>query len=478
MDATPTISAAGRQLRSGETSATRLTQAALERIAQLNPLLSAFVHTEEGHALDEAARADAELQQGRDRGPLHGIPYGLKDIIYTAGMATTCHSKLMATHVPEVDATVVSKLRSAGAVLVGKLATHEFGLGGPSFDLPFPPARNPWSPDHFPGGSSSGSGVAVAAALVPLAIGSDTSGSIRGPAFHCGVVGVKPTYGLVSRRGMFPLSYSLDHCGPLTWTVEDAALALQAIAGFDPYDSASVDVPLPDYSAGIGSGAEGLRVAFARSFYAESPDVDGAIVEAIDHAIAQLASLGATRAEVDLPDFELFDACGRVIMAAEAFAIHEADLRTRPGDYGRYTYQRIAPGAGITAADLIQAQRLRRELSTAVNRDIFQSHDVLVTASSITMAPRLDAYPPDWPPKNTMRAIAFSVTGNPVLAVPVGFGLGGLPIGLQMVGRAFDEATLFRVGRALEQAIGSRGCRPAILGVCCARTPGMGNEIG
>ena len=218
------IAEAGRALRAGTLSSVALTQHALARIAALDPLLHSFVLVTRERALADAERADRELSAGIDKGPMHGIPYGMKDIYNTAGIRTTCHSKLLIDHVPSEDSVVEAKLRAGGAVLLGKLATHEFAIGGPSFDLPFPPARNPWNLDHFTGGSSSGSGAAVAAGITRMAMGSDTGGSIRGPAFYCGVVGLKPTYGRVSRRGVFPLSYTLDHCGPLTWTVEDAAL--------------------------------------------------------------------------------------------------------------------------------------------------------------------------------------------------------------------------------------------------------------
>ena len=225
-------------LRAGTLHSTALTEHALARIAALDPLLHSFVLVTRERALADAERADRELTAGIDKGPMHGIPYGLKDIYDTAGIRTTCHSKLLVDNVPGEDSVVEAKLKAGGAVLLGKLATHEFAIGGPSFDLPFPPARNPWHVDHFTGGSSSGSAAAVAAGFTRVAMGSDTGGSIRGPAFYCGIVGLKPTYGRVSRRGVFPLSYTLDHCGPLTWTVEDAALSLQVIAGHDPQDPA------------------------------------------------------------------------------------------------------------------------------------------------------------------------------------------------------------------------------------------------
>ncbi|MCR9255262.1 MAG: amidase [Alphaproteobacteria bacterium] len=442
----------GRRLRSGDLTATGLTEHFLERIAAIDPTINAFVTVTAERARADAARADRDLAAGRDRGPLHGIPYGLKDIFETAGLPTTCQSKIMRDHISTEDAFVETKLKAAGAVLLGKLATHEFALGGPSWELPFPPARNPWNTDHFTGASSTGSGAAVAAGLVCFALGSDTSGSVRGPACHCGTFGLKPTYGLVSRRGAFPLSYALDHIGPLAWTAEDTALVLEAIAGFDPLDPASVDRPAVDYTSGIGQGVAGLRIAYPRGFFAEGCDVE--VLAGLDRAAALFTDLGAGVREIELPDFSLFNACGRTIMIAEGYTIHENDLRTRPQDYGRYTYQRLVMGAAITAADLVQAHRLRRELAIAVDRAAFRDHDVMLTACTLAPPVRLDVFPAHWPPPKQASAthtIPFNVTGHPALSVPAGFTADGLPIGLQLVGRAFDEATLFRVADAHER---------------------------
>jgi aspartyl-tRNA(Asn)/glutamyl-tRNA(Gln) amidotransferase subunit A len=446
------IAEAGRRLRAGALTSTALTQHALSRSVSLDPQLHSFVLVTKERALADADRADRELKSGIDRGPMHGIPYALKDIYATAGIRTTCHSRLLIDNVPSQDCVVETKFKAAGAVLLGKLATHEFAFGGPSFDLPFPPARNPWNPDHFTGGSSSGSGAAVAAGVVRTAMGSDTGGSIRGPAFYCGTVGLKPTYGLVSRRGVFPLSYTLDHCGPLTWTVEDAALTMQVIAGHDPLDPASADVPIPDFTAAIGRDLVGVKVAYPRSFFVTQEGVSPEVVASIDAAVQQLARLGAAVEEVTLPDFELFNACGRVILLAEAYAIHEKDLLSRPLDYGRYTYQRMMVGATLSAADLVQAFRLRRELSMTLNAGILGTFDALVTATALAPAPRLDEFPVDVPLKNTTQTIAFNVTGNPALAIPTGFSKSGLPLGMQIVGRAFDESTVLRIGAAYEAA--------------------------
>ena len=390
------IAEAGRALRAGTLTSRALTEHALGRIAELDSDLHAFVLVRAGRALEDADRADAELRAGTDHGPLHGIPYALKDIYDTAGIRTTCHSKLFIDNIPTTDSVVAEKLKAGGGVLMGKVGTHEFAIGGPSFDLPFPPARNPWNPDHFTGGSSSGSAAAVASGMLRMAMGSDTGGSIRGPAAHCGIVGIKPTYGRVSRRGVFPLAYSLDHCGPLSWNVEDAALTLQVIAGYDALDPASADVPVPDFTAGLGKDLSGVKVGYTRDFFIDNaanlPTPRSSA--ALDNAAKTLADCGAIVTQVSLPAFEKFEACGRIILMAEAYAIHEEDLKTRPMAYGRYTYQRIINGALLSAADYIQALRLRRELTAAV-AGVLSSCDVLLAPTSLTPAAAFDSFGAD-----------------------------------------------------------------------------------
>jgi aspartyl-tRNA(Asn)/glutamyl-tRNA(Gln) amidotransferase subunit A len=443
------IAEAGKRLRAGKLTSTALTQAALDRIAALDPLLNGFILVTRERALADADRADREIKAGIDKGPMHGIPHALKDIYETAGIRTTCHSKLMLDHVPAEDGTAAAKLAAGGAVLLGKLSTHEFAIGGPSFDLPFPPARNPWNRDHFSGGSSSGSGAAVAAGMVRMAMGSDTGGSIRSPAAYCGIVGLKPTYGRVSRRGVFPLSYTLDHCGPLSWSVEDAALTMQVVAGHDPLDPASADVPVPDFAADLGGGIAGLKLAYPRSFFATVDGISPEVIAAIDRAVQDLTRLGATIEEIKLPDFELFNACGRVILTAESYAVHEENLNKRGADYGRLSYQRMMPGAILSAADLIQALRMRRELHDAVAR-VLETYDAIVTVNALAPAIRLDAFPLDGTLRTPGHTIPFNVTGHPALAVPTGFAKNGLPIGMQIVGRPFDEPTVLRIGAAYE----------------------------
>ena len=260
-----TVAQTAELIRTRKLSPVELAQAYLKRIEDLDPQLNAWITVTPDLALKQARAAEQEIVKGRHRGPLHGIPFGLKDIYNTRGILTSGHSRVCADNIPDEDASAARRLYDAGAVLLGKLATHEFAHGGPSFDLPWPPARNPWHLEHFTGGSSSGSGAAVAAGLAPFALGSDTGGSIRGPSSHCGLVGLMPTYGLVSRAGVIPNSYTFDHCGPMTWTVEDCAIVLQALAGFDPGDGGSVEAPIPDYRAALSGDVRGLKVEIGRA---------------------------------------------------------------------------------------------------------------------------------------------------------------------------------------------------------------------
>jgi aspartyl-tRNA(Asn)/glutamyl-tRNA(Gln) amidotransferase subunit A len=456
------IAEAGRKLRDGSVTSVALTEDALARIEAFDSKLNSFITVTADRARADAAAADAAFAKGIDNGPMQGVPYALKDIYDTAGIRSTCHSRLRLDNVPAADSVVATRFKAQSAVLLGKLATHEFALGGPSFDLPFPPARNPWNPAHIPGGSSSGSGAAVAAGLVRMAMGSDTGGSIRGPAAYCGTVGLKPTYGLVSRRGVFPLSTTLDHCGPLSWTVEDSAITLQTIAGYDARDPASVDIAIPNYLDGLDRGIEGLRIGLPRHFFARAEDVSPEVIAAIDRAVETLTKLGAVVEEITLPDYDLFNACGRIIMYAEAYAIHEQDFQQRPLDFGLLTYLRMTLGAFITATDLHQAMRLRRELTHAVNLKL-KSYDALITASALVPAPAFADIPRDAPPSMPVQTMPFNITGNPAMSIPTGFSASGLPLSMQIVGRAFDEQTVLRIGAAFEAATGLTARRPPLV---------------
>ena len=448
------ITEAARDLRAGTVTSVALTEAALARIAAVDPALHAFVHVDHDGALRAAQAADALFARGVDRGPLQGVPYALKDIVDAAGMATTCHSRLRLDHVATADATVVARLREAGAVMLGKLATFEFALGGPSFDLPFPPTRNPWDLKRTAGGSSSGSGAAIAAGFAPLAVGTCTTGSIRGPAAWCGAVGLKPTFGRVSRRGVFPLAPSLDHCGPLTRWVRDAALALSVMASHDPCDPGSAEAPVADYAARLEDGIMGMRVGVPFSFFEKAPTLTDDAHQAIMSAIDWLRVNGAEIRAVKLPDYDHFVACGRVLMTAEAFAIHRQDLRHRLDAYGTITARRFAVGAAIGAADYIAALTLRQKLGAAVDR-VLGDVDVLLTAISLGPAPLLstDTTPVVWP----LQASTFNVSGHPAISIPTGLDRNGLPLAVQVAGRRFDEATILRVARVIEASSGWEG---------------------
>ena len=445
------IAELGRALRAGLLSSEQITRDSLDRIAASDAAVHAFVLVDGETAIAAARAADLELRQGHDRGFMHGIPYAVKDIIDVAGMPTTCHSKLRLDHIAEADAEITARFRNAGAIMLGKLATFEFALGGPSFDLPFPPTRNPWNLDHVAGGSSSGSAAAVAAGFVRTAIGSCTAGSIRGPAAWCGTVGMKPTYGRVSRRGVFPLAWSLDHCGPLSRCVEDAAMSLQIMAGHDPLDPSSADMPVPEFRSGLHSGVAGLRLGVPRAFFETSSALSSDVRSAIERTLTLLRENGASVETIALPDYALFHSCNRVIMNAEAYALHKASLQQRWADFGEITVRRFVAGISITASEYLNALRLRRRLTSEVNEVLAQC-DGLITAVSLATAPRFDTLTQAlaWP----LQSSPFNLTGHPAMTVPVGLGADGLPLAVQVIGRPFDEATVFRVGRAIETLSG------------------------
>ena len=456
-----TAAAAARAIAAGELSPVELMKALLARIARLDPKLNVFIRLDGDAAMAAARAAEAEIASGRSRGPLHGVPVGIKDIIDVAGLPTTCHSKILTDNVAAADAVCVSRLRGAGAIVLGKLSTHEFAIGGPSFDLPWPPARNPWNPDHHPGGSSSGSGSGVAAGLFPMALGSDTGGSVRNPASACGIVGLKPTYGLVSRRGVFPLSFTLDHVGPLTRTVTDNALMLDVLAGHDPLDPGSAAVPSGRYASGLERGVRGMRIGFIRHFHETDVPADPEVAAGLEQAARMLQSLGAQISDVRLPTLGEFGAVNRVILQSEAWAIHGPWLRERPGDYGRLARRRLLPGAFISAGDYVQAARRRLEMIAAVEAAL-REVDVLLCASAMDPPSRIEDAAETERTYPRQARTPFNVTGHPALAMMAGLSSDGLPLSLQLVGRNFAEATLFQVARAWERAAGIDEKHPAI----------------
>jgi aspartyl-tRNA(Asn)/glutamyl-tRNA(Gln) amidotransferase subunit A len=456
-----TAAEAARAIAARELSPVELMNALWERIDRLDPKLNVFIRHDREAAMNAAKAAEAEIMAGRPRGPLHGVPVGIKDIIDVAGLPTTCHSKVLIDHMAAEDAVCVSRLRGAGAIVLGKLSTHEFAIGGPSFDLPWPPARNPWNPDHHPGGSSSGSGSGVAGGLFPMALGSDTGGSIRNPASACGIVGLKPTYGLVSRRGVFPLSFTLDHVGPLTRTVTDNALMLDVLAGHDPLDPGSAAVPTGHYAAGLDRGVRGLRIGFIRHFHETDLPAHPEVTAGLEHVARTLQAAGAEVRDIRLPTLGEFGAVNRVILQSEAWAIHGPWLRGRPGDYGQLSRRRLMAGAFISAGDYVQAQRRRLEMIAAVE-NAFREVDILLCASAMDPASRIDDTAETERTYPRQARTPFNTTGHPALAMMAGLSSDGLPVSVQVVGRYFAEATVFQVAREWERTAGTDAKHPPI----------------
>ena len=455
-----TITEAASLIERRQLSPVALTRAFLDRIAAIDPQLNAYLLVTADEALDQARIAEAEIMAGNYRGPMHGIPFALKDIYCTAGVRTTSHSRTRANYVPEFDATTVVKLRDAGAILLGKLATHEFAHGGPSFDLPWPPARNPWNREHFTGGSSSGSGAGVAAGLMMGALGSDTGGSIRNPAALCGLAGLKPTYGLVSRFGVYTNSFSYDHAGPMTWSVEDCAIMLQAIAGHDPKDPASADRPVPDYRAALTGGIKGLRIGVLRHLFEQDAPIPLVAKAALEAAFEVLRGLGAVLEDVRIRPAQVYHDVKITGAESELYAVHEPALRRQLGDFGEDFLGRTLGALLISGADYVQASRWRRVL-VAEMVPLYAKYDVLLTAAP-GPAPRLDS----WRTINFWQKASlttpFNVTGGPALVQCVGYTRDGLPLSMQIVGRPFDDATLLRVAHAYEAATPWRARRPTL----------------
>ena len=456
-----TIAEAAALIGKRELSPVELVESRLNRIESLDPTLHCFIRLMDEEARAAARTAEAEIMAGRSRGPLHGIPIGLKDIYETKGFPTTAHSKVLIDYVPRQDATSVRLLTEAGAIILGKLATHEFAFGGPSFDLPWPPPRNPWDTARFTGGSSSGTGAAVAAGLILGGTGSDTGGSIRGPAAFCGLAGLKPSYGRISRAGILPLGFSLDHAGPMAWTAEDCAIMLQAMAGHDPADPASANRPVPDYRAALSGDVKGLRIGLISHFYETDNPANEATRQGIAAAARVLEDRGCSVRELRLSPLADWAACGIVIMLAEGYAIHEATLRQRFTDYGEAFRDRMALAALITGADYIQATRLRRELLAefaAAMTDI----DLVMTAAAPSEAPTFETVSKFALFERPSLTMPFNVTGSPAMSVCCGYTEAGLPLAFQLAGKPFDEATVLKVAHAYERATSWRSVRPRL----------------
>ena len=445
-----TIREAAGTIRSGATSPVELTRLLLDRIAALNPVLHAYVLVMEEAALAQAAEAETELAIGIDRGPLHGIPVGLKDLYATAGFRTTAHSRVLVDWVPAEDATAVRRLREAGAVILGKHGMAEFAFGGPALDGMFPPPRNPWNPAREPGGSSSGSGAALAAGLCFGALGSDTGGSIRKPASHCGVVGLKPTYGRVSRHGVIPLSWSLDHAGPLGRTVRDVAILLGAVAGPDPLDPSSSPQAVRDYEAGLDRGVDGLRLGVAPGWVNELGTIEPSVLAAFERSLEVLEGAGARIVEIDADVLIAGRAVNTLILTAEAHAYHEPSLREHPERFGQSVRNRFREGAFISAADYLAAQRARTVLRQRT-AGILGRVDAILSPTCARPPELLDGYNPDSRFAEPSFVNPYNLLGIPAISVPCGFSEAGLPVGLQIATGPFQEPLVLQIAAAYEQ---------------------------
>ena len=456
------IAETASQVENGGLSPVAIVESCLQRIDSVGSSLDAFITLTAERAMSQAREAEDEIAAGNYRGPLHGIPFGLKDIYNTAGILTSAHSRILIDNIPGRDATTTAKLYEAGGILLGKLATHEFAHGGPSFDLPWPMARNPWNPDHATGGSSSGSGAAVAAGMVKGAMGSDTGGSIRNPSCLCGIVGIKPTYGLVSRAGVIANSYTFDHCGPMTWTVEDCAIMLQALAGHDPTDPASASVAVPDYRAALTGDIRDLRIGVIRHFWEEDQQASDEVRDAMEAALDVLRGLGASVEDARMRPMQDYYDVKVTIAESELFAIHADQLRARPQDFGGDFRGRVLPACLMAGSDYVNAQRERRTMLEEM-APLYEKFDLLVTAG-VAPAGRLGSHQTVSFWQKPSIATPFNVTGGPALAQCVGFTEGGLPLSMQIVGRPFDEATVFSVAHAYEEATPWRDKRPDVAG--------------
>ena len=447
-------------IRSKKLSPVELTDAMLARITAYQPQLSAFITITGDLARAQAKQAEQEIANGNYRGPLHGIPFALKDIYNTKGILTSGGSKVAIDNIPTTDAATTRKLLDAGAILLGKLQTHEFAHGGPSFDLPWPPARNPWNLAHFTGGSSSGSGAALAAGLTPAALGSDTGGSIRGPASHCGITGLMPTYGLVSRAGVIPNSFTFDHCGPMARSAEDCAILLQVIAGYDPHDAGSTEQSIPDYRAALKADIKGLKIGVLRHYWEEDLPAHEELRQAMEEAINTFRQLGATLEDCRArPMADGFDV--KIIIAeSEIYSIHQKDLIARPGDFGRDFLGRALPACLFQASDYVQALREHRRY-IADMQPLLQKYDVLLTAG-FGPAPRFEDYRVTnfWRKSNAFTPSNSART--PALVLCGGFSKDGLPLGLQLITRPFNDAQVLAAGHAYQQATDWHQRRPPL----------------
>ena len=439
-----------------EVSPVEVTQVHLDRIERLNGQFLAYLTVLRDEALAAAREAEQEIARGQYRGPLHGIPIALKDLFAVKGVRLTCGSKILADHIADSDATVVTRLNQAGTILLGKLNMHEFAWGGTSLNPHYGTPRNPWDPTRLPGGSSGGSTVATAAGLAMGTLGTDTGGSVRIPASLSGIVGLKPTYGRVSRFGVYPLSHSCDHVGPMVRTVADATVLLQAIAGPDPKDPTTSRAAVPDYTLALREDIRGLRLGVPQEYFFD--DVEPAVRDGITTAVQHLSSLGAVVEEVSIPSMQHVIASSTAIIGAEAYEIHAQTLKTHSQDYGADVRSRLMLGACIQASQYLKAQRFRTLLCQEM-LDILGRVDALITPTTLMTASKIGEPTVHIGGKEVVVAAhiaratrPFNMTGLPAISVPCGFTPDGLPIGLQIVGRPFEETTVLRLAYAYERS--------------------------
>lgn len=454
------IAEAARLIQKRELSPVDLVDACLERVEALDGRFNAFITVLADEARAAARKAADEIANGLYRGPLHGIPVALKDIFAVAGAPMTAGSLIYRDVVSDEDSEVTRRLREAGAIVLGTLNLHEIALGATGINPHTGPALNPWNTGHITGGSSSGAGAAVAAGLCFAGMGTDTGGSIRIPAALCGVAGIKPTFGRVSRRGLLPLSWSLDHAGPLTRTVEDAAIVLQAIAGHDAGDPASSRVDVPDYSAPLADGLRGLRIGVPDRYFGEGIDAD--VEVAFREAVGQLEGLGAELKEFSPPHTDEMPGAIAAIMLPEAFTFHQSAMRERPEDIGEDVRYRLELGAAYPAAEYIQALRFREMLVEAWREDVFGEIDLVATATAMVAARAIDQSDLSTTLSLIRHTNPFNLLGTPAISVPCGFTGDGLPVGLQLAGRWYYEATVLRAAHAYESATDWHTRRPPL----------------
>jgi aspartyl-tRNA(Asn)/glutamyl-tRNA(Gln) amidotransferase subunit A len=442
------ISELAPRLASGELSPIELTNAMLARIARYNPVLNAYITVTEESAREAAHAAAAAIRAGNYLGPLHGIPIAIKDLFATRAVRTTFGSRVFADWVPDHDAAAVERLRDAGAILIGKTNMHELAYGTTSANAHYGPVRNPWNTACHPGGSSGGSAVAVAAGLACAALGSDTGASVRQPAACCGIVGLKPTFGRVSKFGALPLAWSMDHVGPMARTVQDCALLLQTLAGYDRRDPGCVRRVVPDFLAELANGISGWRVGVARDYFFDDCEPD--IVAAVEESLQVLRGLGASVEDIILPDMRAALAAGALIIAVEAVSYHAADLRERPQAFSKELQATLELGGYYSGVQYVQAQRLRRKLSEQL-RHAIRGFDALVMPTSPVPATEIGNDPPGHTAMRSRNTLPFNFISLPAISVPCGFTRTGLPIGLQLVGQPFAETRVLGLAHAYEQ---------------------------